>query len=443
MVKLLNRAKMSISSTGTGDITLAAAVVNFQTFAQAGALDGNVCRYGIEDGADWEVGTAVMSSSGTVMARTVDESSNGGNALNLTSDAVVFGTLSAADFSDNAAPAFTSTIPDTLSLSPGIVSTIDAKALDDDGFPISYSFDAHNGTTVYSASSLPPQLSAVAINQTTGVFSLTATSSSSGAGDVNFRVRASDGVRTATKKVLCNLSFFPLSGLKALYDVKDANSYSGTGGTWYDVSGNSGPNLSFGGDFYGNTATYTASGIGGLPQMNVPRGSAGPAFYHGNGFPVVDTTTNKATVAVIFASDYGSQQGFPFLPNGNGSFNGAAVWSDSSTTGFAVNRGTGPGQVTAASATSKLYIDGVDQTTITGSGFRDALGLAPNYQKYHSVVLTDGYYSDGFRWNNAQYGTCKGHIRAIAFWDRALTSAEVVGLHTFFAEDYTSSEMVQ
>ena len=153
MVKLLNRAKMSISSTGTGPITLAAAVVNFQTFAQAGALDGNVVRYGIQDGADaWEVGTAVMSNSATVMARTVNESSNGGNALNLTSSAVVFGTLSAADFSDNAAPSFSNTIPDTLELAAGVTSTINAKALDDDGFPITYSFDAFSGNTVYSAS---------------------------------------------------------------------------------------------------------------------------------------------------------------------------------------------------------------------------------------------------------------------------------------------------
>ena len=215
MVKLLNRAKMSISSTGTGDISLAAAVVNFQTFAQAGALDGNVVRYGIQDGADaWEVGTAVMSNSATVMARTVSESSNGGNALNLTSSAVVFGTLSAADFSDNAAPSFSNTIPDTLELAAGVTSTINAKALDDDGFPITYSFDAFSGNTVYSASSIPPQFTSITVDQTTGVFSLAATSSSSGGGSVNLRVRASDGVRIATKKVLCNLSFLPLSGLE-------------------------------------------------------------------------------------------------------------------------------------------------------------------------------------------------------------------------------------
>ena len=444
MVKLVNRAKMKVASGGAGTLTLGTACDGYQTFAAGGVTDQDKLRYTITDGDDWEIGIGTYTASGTTLARAVTESSNSGNAITCGSEAEIFVTMSAEDFTDNAAPAFTSTIPDTLALAPGTVSTIDAKALDDDGFPISYSFDAHNGTTVYSASSLPPQLSAVAINQTTGVFSLTGTSSSSGAGDVNFRVRASDGVRTATKKVLCNLSFFPLSGLTALYDANDSNSYSGTGGTWYDVSGNSGPNLTFGSDFYGSVATYNASGIGGLPQMSVTRGSSSAAaFYHGNSFPVYDTTTYKATVAVIFASDYGAQAGFPFLPNGNGSFNSAAVWSDSSTTGFAINRGTGSGQVAVASATSKLYIDGVDQTTITGAGFRDALGLAPNYQKYHSVVLTDGYYSDGFRWNNAQYGSCKGHVRAIAFWNRALTSGEALGLHKHFAADYSSSDMVQ
>ena len=429
---------MTVASGGAGDITLGTAVEGYQTFADAGVSDTDVIRYTIEDGVAWEIGTGVYTASGTTLVRTVTESSNSDTALTCSADAVIFVTMAAEDFIDNAAPAFTSTIPDTLALAPGAVTTIDAKALDDDGFPISYSFDAHNGSTVYSASSLPPQLSAVAINQTTGVFSLTGTSSSSGAGDVNFRVRASDGVRTATKKVLCNLSFFPQPGLTALYDMNDSNSYPGTGGTWYDVSGNSGPNLTF-----GSPATYTANGIGGLKMINMPIGSATPAVYHGSGFPVGDPTTYKATVAIIFASDYGAQQGFPFLPNGNGGFNSAAVWSGSSTTALAVNRGTGSGQVAAASATSKLYIDGADQTTITQAGFRDALGLAPNYQKYHSIVLTDGYYSDGFRWNNNQYNTAKGHIRAIAFWNRALTSTEVAGLHTYFAEDYSSSDMIQ
>ena len=117
--------------------------------------------------------------------------------------------------------------------------------------------------------------------------------------------------------------------------------------------------------------------------------------------------------------------------------------SYNSTSTPAVYRGTGFGQVPAASATSTLYIDKVNDPNLTEKGFMDAVGLAPNYQKYHSVVLTDGYYVNGFTWNANVHFTAMGHIRAIAFWDRALTQAEVTGLHAHFAGDYTSSEMVQ
>jgi len=450
MVKLLNRAKMSISSTGTGDITLAAAVVNFQTFAQAGAVDGNVVRYGIQDGADaWEVGTAVMSNSVTVMARTVDESSNGGNALNLTSDAVVFGTLSAADFSDNAAPTFVNTIPDTLDLVSGVTSTINAKALDaDGGFPISYSFDGHAGTTLYSASSLPPQFTAITVDQTTGVFSLAATSSSSGAGSVNLRVRASDGVRIATKKVLCNLSFLPLSGLKSLYDMKDGNSYSGTGTSWYDISGNSGPTLSI--DL--SKASYNSSGIGGIPQLEITSGNTAGVITSPSPFLTYDATTLKTTVAMIFAkvpeAGWLAQGSYDFPvsagTNYSSGWTGSTTLQAASSTANALQVGASAQQAGVASSTSKLYIDKVDQTSISQQGLKDAIGDANNREIYHSIVVTDAWFNGGFYWNNGYaHTTAYGNLRALVFYDRALTAAEVTGLHAHFAGDYSSSEMIQ
>jgi len=440
MVKLLNRAKMSISSTGTGDISLAAAVVNFQTFAQAGALDGNVVRYGIQDGADaWEVGTAVMSNSATVMARTVNESSNGGNALNLTSSAVVFGTLSAADFSDNAAPDFLNAIPSTLELTAGAVSTIDAKALDDDGFPISYSFDAHDGTNVYSANSLPPQLSAVAINQTTGVFSLTAVSSASGAGSVNFRVRASDGVRAATKKIVANLSFLPTTGLMGLYDMKDSNSYSGSGSSWADISGNSGPNLTI---TTANT-TYNSSGLGGVPSLTLhTKDTLGPVYYSGSHFA---NSASQATVCMIFASRSALSEtnwvmlsnavarSYSIGPTQNSSYD--AIYSSASSGGRPV-----------ASSTSVAYVDKVVRTTATGGDFYDFFRSSANIDKYHSVVLTDGWFYNGFYLSNNSPNTGKspfGELRALVFYNRTLTAGEVTGLHAHFAADYTSSTMAQ
>ena len=440
MVKLLNRAKMSISSTGTGDITLAAAVVNFQTFAQAGAVDGNVVRYGIQDGAEaWEVGTAVMSNSATVMARTVDESSNGGNALNLTASAVVFGTLSAADFSDNAAPDFVNAIPTTLDLTAGAVSTIDAKALDDDGFPISYSFDAHDGTTVYSASSLPPQLSNVSINQTTGVFSLTATSSASGAGSVNFRVRASDGVSTSAQNVRTSLSFLPTAGLLGFYDMKDSNSYAGSGTAWADVSGNSGPNL------YIDTGsvTYNSSGIGGIPSLSLDTAVGnGPVYYAGT---ALSNGSSQATVAMIFAKkDVPSQQS-EWRMFGNGTADSKLITPDGTYRIYPAVFTSGSASTTSSgSSSTTIYIDKVDATAFQTGPQWDALNDTNNVGKYHSVVVTDMWTTNGWWFSRASSGTksAYGELRALLFYDRTLSSTEVTQLHGHFAADYTSSTMI-
>lgn len=97
MVTLVNRAKMSTSTTGTGTITLGSAETGYQSFADAGVADGDVVRYVIEDGDDWEIGSGTYTASGTTLSRTVDESSNSDAALNLTGSAVVFITAAAED----------------------------------------------------------------------------------------------------------------------------------------------------------------------------------------------------------------------------------------------------------------------------------------------------------------------------------------------------------
>ena len=97
MVTLVNRAKMSTSTTGTGTITLGSAESGYQSFADAGVSDGDVVRYAIEDGDDWEIGSGTYTATGTTLSRTVDESSNSDAALNLTGSAVVFITAAAED----------------------------------------------------------------------------------------------------------------------------------------------------------------------------------------------------------------------------------------------------------------------------------------------------------------------------------------------------------
>ena len=97
MTKLVNRAKVSTASTGTGTITLSTAESGYQSFADAGVADGDVVRYVIEDGTDWEIGTGTYTASGTTLSRTVAESSNADAALNLTGSAVVYVSAAAED----------------------------------------------------------------------------------------------------------------------------------------------------------------------------------------------------------------------------------------------------------------------------------------------------------------------------------------------------------
>ena len=101
---LVNRAKMTTATTGTGTLTLGSAVDGYQTFAAAGVTDAAVVSYVIEDGTAWEIGTGTYTASGTTLSRTVTESSSAGAAINLSGNAVVFVTALAEDI---VTPAFT------------------------------------------------------------------------------------------------------------------------------------------------------------------------------------------------------------------------------------------------------------------------------------------------------------------------------------------------
>lgn len=100
MTKLVNRAKMTTATTGTGTITLGSAVDGYQTFADAGVANGDVVRYVIEDGDAWEIGLGTYTATGTTLTRGSIESSNSDLPLNLTGNAVVYVSAAAADLQE-------------------------------------------------------------------------------------------------------------------------------------------------------------------------------------------------------------------------------------------------------------------------------------------------------------------------------------------------------
>lgn len=90
MPRIVNRAKMTTATTGTGTITLGSAVSGYQSFAAGGVLDGDVVPYVIEESNSWEIGFGTYTASGTTMARTtIVASSNSNAAISLAGSATV------------------------------------------------------------------------------------------------------------------------------------------------------------------------------------------------------------------------------------------------------------------------------------------------------------------------------------------------------------------
>jgi hypothetical protein len=88
---LKDRVQETSTTTGTGTLTLAGAVTQFQTFSSA-VGNGNTTYYTIYNagGSDWEVGIGTVGA-GTLARTTILASSNAGSAVNFTGTLYVFG----------------------------------------------------------------------------------------------------------------------------------------------------------------------------------------------------------------------------------------------------------------------------------------------------------------------------------------------------------------
>jgi hypothetical protein len=404
---------MTIASGGAGDITLGTAVDGYQTFADAGVSDANVVRYTIEDGDDWEIGTGVYTASGTTLVRTVTESSNSDAALTCSADAVIFVTLAAEDFSGNAAPIWTTTPPSNLSLANDGSTAVTLAGVAIDEFPIQYSWDGYSGTSVYNDSNLPPQL-ASAPTLTGGTASLVGSSTSSNAGAFNFRLKASDGVKTAAAITAVTLDFFPQpSNLVARHEIADIS-----GSTWSDSSGNS-VDLTIAGT--GSSGGYNSSGDLGEPVLELAGGSGGKYLSYGTG----DLSTAK-TFVIIFQPTNTSSSNM-VISSGSNTWNGLSKSGDS----------TSPTSLPAWSGTSaSVILNGAAMAS------RDTLYNGYVGNKFNSVASrnydfgTRAYVIQGYTNNIYNPGMA---VKAIYAWSVALTDAELQSVHNMQSQMVTWS----
>ncbi len=120
--KLTNRAKMATATTGTGTITLGAAVTNYQSFAASGVSNGDTVTYLIEEGANWEIGQGVYTASGTTLTRdaSCESSAGAGTKITLAGAATVQVIARAADLSALG-------MPSTSGQSPGAPMVVNAS----------------------------------------------------------------------------------------------------------------------------------------------------------------------------------------------------------------------------------------------------------------------------------------------------------------------------
>jgi hypothetical protein len=385
-----------------------------------------VCRYAIEDdNGAFEIGTIVINSA-TTGTRTVQISSNSNNALTLTGNAVIFATLSAADLSGNAAPIWTTTPATSLDLAVDGSTAVTLTGVAIDEFPVHYSWDGYagTGTTVYNDSNLPPQL-ASAPTFSGGTASLVGSSTQSNAGQFNFRMKASDGVKTATAITAVNLSFVNWNdNISAVYDAKN---YTSASGSLADQSGQSGPAMGINSSV---SLVAASSGIGGVKEFSFTNASA--FSYTGSGL------TSSTTVALILRVPQGASGYF----DSGGTYLARWIENQSGTSYTLFTTSTSTSAMLRAgviTSTTKVYLDGDDITNITRAQWYARLsGTSTLAGQYHSLIVTDLDLSTGFDLASSSYYPT-GHMRALAFYDTAPSTDQIRLIHANFKNDYSSN----
>ena len=241
-------------------------------------------------------------------------------------------------------------------LTGGSTSTVQMQAVDPEGTAITYGIAYANSTNAR-----PSQLSAdTTINQTTGVYTFTASNNASDAGSFKARLSASDGIQTSTRFVNFVLNFN--------VDIELLLVAGGGGGN--DEAGGGGG----AGGLVLNTS-YTA--LGGT-TYNIVIGTGGTAsqVQGTRADPGVDSTWSQGSTLVYTATGGGGGGNYPHTGSGDG--------------GSGAGAGRATGATDNGSSTQASYSglgfgnDGGISTSAAGAGSGGGAGGAGNNGQYYS-----------------------------------------------------------
>tara|TARA_B100001248_G_scaffold248778_1_gene221373 strand:+ start:2575 stop:3783 length:1209 start_codon:yes stop_codon:yes gene_type:complete len=221
----------------------------------------------------------------------------------------------------------------TQTLTGGATSTVTMLAQDPDGFNVTYGIAYKT-----AGNTRPSQLSTdPSINQTTGVYTFTASNNSAHAGNFRARLSASDGVSYTTRLVDFELNFNVAIELLLIAGGGGGNDNAGGGG------GAGGLVLNTSYTALGGTAYNIVVGTGGsAQQVQGTRGDAG-----------ADSTFSQGSTLVYTATGGGGGGPYPNAGSGDG------------------GSGAGAGRATGASDNGSST-----QASYSGLGFGNAGGVS-------------------------------------------------------------------
>ena len=298
----------------------------------------------------------------------------------------------------NAVPEWTTEPPASAPLQvDGTATTQTVVASDPEGFPIEYSYDTN-----------PSNQAQATISQSNNVFTITPTTVDTNAGTFTLRYKATDGLHSTSRSTVYSLSFLPqAASLFGRWDIGSSSSYSGSGTTWNDLSGN-GRNLTI------ENGAYNSSGFGGTPVWEWTGTDAR--------IDLPDDLSTVKTYMIIWGFATGAD--VQILINGNDSGNYGG-YINSGSSGDTINgAGTHLGESRSTDVNGNAM--GSSGNANTAYGYMETNKLNIHTIRGLQINDTTTTYADYSGYNQAH------QLRAILMWTTMLTDAEIKEVYDTF-----------